>query len=542
MSTFLYTLLGLTVGSSLHCAVRREISPCACRTHEAIGTVAVACERMTSFAQVLDALTDKFPADTGISLKIAYSQLDDFSAHNFQQIGIDILTLKLNHDNLSSLDESVFNGLNKVEYLSLADNALPAIPQHVLRHMPLLKTLDLGRSHIRAVTTTDFQTLSDLQHLVLAGNAIATLEAMSMPHTLRHLHIGRNELTSLNGTLRGLTELEWLFVNGNLLSSLDDQLPPDGAKLMLIHAAFNKLERLPRELRNFMLIESLFFQNNELKNLGGALQKSRRLRRLDLTHNHIQELADDEFQELEVLEDLQLGHNKLSSLNGSLLPLRGLRSLNLTHNNFKEFSLQEILGLRRLLIIDLSSNNISRLSGQMTQNVVDLETRVIELRLEHNSLRALDGALMALHGLQRLNLSHNLLEKISPDDLIGLEELRVLDISFNRLTTLEETSKTFLPSLEGLFASNNLLTSLERDFHGLPILCWADISHNQIQYIGRDLVAKTRCRVRGVMATLRIYLFENPVQCDANLTDTIISMEANHTKLYGLACDTENLA
>jgi Leucine Rich Repeat. len=76
--------------------------------------------------------------------------------------------------------------------------------------------------------------------------------------------------------------------------------------------------------------------------------------------------------------------------------------------------------------------------------LVEPETKIVELRLDHNLLHTLDGALMGVHGLQKLNLSNNLLEKISPDDLIGLEDLRILDVSFNHLTTLEETSKVQL--------------------------------------------------------------------------------------------------
>lgn len=48
---------------------------------------------------------------------------------------------------------------------------------------------------------------------------------------------------------------------------------------------------------------------------------------------------------------------------------------------------------------------------------------------------------MGLHGLLRLNLSNNLIQKILPDDLLGLEDLRLLDVSYNHITTLEETSK-----------------------------------------------------------------------------------------------------
>ncbi|GLH11834.1 Toll-like receptor Tollo [Gryllus bimaculatus] len=403
MSTFLYTLLGLAAGSSLHCAERRDISPCSCRAQEPGQPLKVACERVAGLSAVLAALAGRFPPETEVALRVAYSELHDLPAHTFQQLGLSIHTLMLNHDNLSALPEEAFSGLGRTEYLSLADNVLTLVPRAALRHMPRLRTLDLGRGAVAA------------------------------------LHHG-------------------------------------------------------------------------------------------------------DLQELEALEELQLGHNRLRELNGSLLPLRALRCLNLTHNRFERFSLREILGLRRLFVIDLSANNISALAGHVAQNVVDAETRVVELRLEHNRLRALDGALMGLHGLQRLNLSHNLLEQIMPDDLIGLEGLRVLDISFNRLKTLEETSKTFLPSLEGLFASNNLLTSLQQDFHGLPTLCWADLANNQIETIGRELAAKTRCRIHGVLGTLRIYLYENPVRCDTNLIETVVAMEANFTKLYGLApCVAENL-
>ena len=110
MSTFLYTLLGLTVGASLHCSVRREISPCTCRVQEPhSNTILVACERMTSFTQVVDALRGKFASDVEISLRIAYSRLDDFTNHTFQELGLAVTNLKLNHDNLRWAQNKVLN-------------------------------------------------------------------------------------------------------------------------------------------------------------------------------------------------------------------------------------------------------------------------------------------------------------------------------------------------------------------------------------------------------------------------------------------------
>ena len=90
---------------------------------------------------------------------------------------------------------------------------------------------------------------------------------------------------------RRLTELEWLFLNGNELTTLDEELPQEGVKLALLHAGNNRLQKMPQELRNFNAIESLFFQHNELPSLGGTVQRARKLKRLHLFHNKIQEVG-----------------------------------------------------------------------------------------------------------------------------------------------------------------------------------------------------------------------------------------------------------
>lgn len=63
-----------------------------------------------------------------------------------------------------------------------------------------------------------------------------------------------------------------------------------------------------------------------------------------------------------------------------------------------------------------------------------------------------------------------------------------------------------MPRLKKLNASFNQLTSLERDFHGLPVLCLADLSNNMISTISPDLVANTRCINHGVANKLEIFL------------------------------------
>lgn len=339
-----------------------------------------------------------------------------------------------------TLPESSFRNLSQVEYLGLSENLLEEIPRHILNHMPYITTLDLGLCRIRKVYLEDLQTLKYLRHLVLVSNHLSMLERDSLPNTIRYLHLGRNNLTSLNGTLRELQDMEVLFINDNHLKSLDNELPSGSRRLMMIIAHHNELEHLPQEFRNLSHLDSLYFNDNKLVALDGVFKHGNNIQVLYAFKNKIEYLAEDEFLDVERMEVLDLGYNYIRSLNGSLKPLKSLRQANFTNNLLAEFSLNDIRGLKYLKVIDLSYNRIEKLSGKM-ENIVEPDSFIYELRLEHNLIKSLDGSMMGLNKLRVLSLSYNLLRVISPDDLIGLEELEILDISHNDLQTLEETSK-----------------------------------------------------------------------------------------------------
>lgn len=341
-----------------------------------------------------------------------------------------------------TVPESSFRNLTHLEFLSLAYNNLEEVPRHIFPHTPKLGTLDLGAQRIRRVSAGDFRLLPRIEHLLMFRNALTELDTGSLPNTLRTLHLSRNNLTTLNGTLRHMDVLRLVFLNDNRLTTLDNELPLHSTKLFNILAHNNLLTHLPPDFRTLTELRTLYMRNNRLRSLDGMLRHSRHLENFEGNQNLIEVLAEDEFQDCEIMEMLDLGANRIRSVNGSLLPIKNLRSANFSGNLLTEFSLNEIRGLRRLRVLDLSKNQIERLSGKMVNNV-EPDLFVIELRLQHNRLRTLDGAMMGMNRLVQLDLSHNLLSIIAPDDLIGLEELDVLDISYNLLQTLEETSKVY---------------------------------------------------------------------------------------------------
>lgn len=59
----------------------------------------------------------------------------------------------------------------------------------------------------------------------MADNQISKIERDAVPKALKHIHLGINKLSSLNGALRDLDDLEWIFINANNLRSIENELP-----------------------------------------------------------------------------------------------------------------------------------------------------------------------------------------------------------------------------------------------------------------------------------------------------------------------------
>ncbi|XP_055911871.1 protein artichoke [Eupeodes corollae] len=499
--------------ASLHCSARPEISPCTCEPMLTQNRIALSCEKVDSFNQIVDALAaGKFSSNLTISLEISYSQLDDLEMRSFSEMKLNLYKLRMTSDSLRTIPEMPFRGLSNLEYLGLAENELDEIPRHVLHHLPKTSTLDLGKNNIKAVLQDDFKGNPKITFLILVSNNIARLDKGTFPTEVKSLHLGRNQITTLNGTLLNLPNLESLFINMNNIQSLENELPVL-QNLKFILAQNNSLEKLPQSMRDMPNLDSLFFQNNQLKSLDGVLRNAKKLKELKVHNNKIEYLAQDEFLEVESLEIIDMAYNNIKSLNNSLLPMKSLIKSNFSFNEMEVFSMNEIRGLEYLRELDISYNRIQKLTGRQ-ENRIDSQSFLVELYLDRNQLRSLDGALSGLNKLRKLMLTHNQIERIDPEDFIGLESLDTLDLSHNQLLTLEDTSTTVLPSLKTIRVEYNNLTKLEKDFHGLPVLCHANLMHNQITSVSAELVSKTKCSNHGVPGRLEIWLEHNPIMCE----------------------------
>lgn len=531
MASFVYAVWSITNVASVHCAVRPELSPCTCEPIYADNYVELSCEKVDSFHQIVDALSNKFEPDVNISLKISHSQLEDLEMRSFMDMKLKLVKLRMQWNSLKSVPELPFRGLSNVEYLSIGDNELEEIPKHMLNHMPIVKTFDMGRCRISSVLQDDLKGTQMVLNLFLPSNNIKRLDKGAFPTSLVTLHLGRNQIENLNSTLRHLDKLESLFINMNRISSLDDELP-ESNRLKLIMAQNNRLERLPESMRYMHKLENLHVQHNLIRTFDGIFKHARNLNEFHAFYNEIEYLRQDDFLECKMLEDIDFSVNHIKSLNSSLLPLSRLYRANISYNDIEVFSLNEIRGLVMLRHLMLNNNRIKRLTGHQENNI-DQNSYLFELNLDHNELKSLDGALMGLNSLRILSLSYNQLERILPEDFIGLAKLELLDLSHNQLLTLKEMERTFLPNLKILKAGYNNITRLEKDFHGLPVLCQANLTSNQISSISSELVSQTRCMNHNVPGKLELYLDDNPILCDNRLNELCPIMLKQEARIRG---------
>lgn len=324
----------------------------------------------------------------------------------------------------------------------MADNAVQEIPRGIFEHTPNLGTLDIARGKIKEIRSNDFVRLKNLQTLIVAMNEIEMLEKGCFPNTLVSLHIGRNRILSLNGTLKNLTELKLLFINANNLTTLEDELPETAPHLMMLMASNNHLESLPKTFKNLIALDTCYINDNKLRSLDGLFSHRHSLIRIYCEHNKIEFLAEDEFLKSENIDEINLSSNYIPSLNKSLLYVTNLRNANLSGNLLREFSMQDIYGLMKLRHLDLSFNRIEKLTERHDIIAeIPSKTQLYQLLLGNNLLKSLDGVLSGLGNLRRLVLSDNLLENIYAEDFEKMEELEILDLSNNRLKTLETFSK-----------------------------------------------------------------------------------------------------
>ncbi|CAL9703868.1 unnamed protein product [Knipowitschia caucasica] len=218
------------------------------------------------------------------------------------------------------------------------------------------------------------------------------------------LYCDHRGLASAPDALPG--EMQYLFLQGNNISSLSSSFFSNVTALRWIILDHNLLEALDQDLlRDQSELWNLFANHNLLQSVPGGLPGG--------------------------LRQLRLAHNRISSIPAAAFSaLHRLTVLLLQGNRIKTVSQGDFAGLSGLSLLDLSGNQFTSVPKHLPESVQ-------QLYLSNNSLSSVEEeSFSTCPQLQYLRLGHCSLRSpnIHPE-AFNVSSLIELDLSYNRLTT-----------------------------------------------------------------------------------------------------------
>nr|GLL30766.1 receptor-like protein 12 [Ipomoea trifida] len=360
------------------------------------------------------------------------SRFPDFILHCRNLTYLDFSQNTLN----GSIPESLFNRLEKLEYLSLSDNQfLGPLPPNIGK-LSNLKHLDLSRNKLNgSIHESLFTRLKKLEFLDLSSLPLPRSSHFS--RALPPSNYFSGPLPPNIGKLSNLKHLD-LFGN-NLNGSIPESLFTRLEKLEHLDLSFNDFTRL---LSPNINIDKLF-----------------NLKHLDLSRNNLNgSIPESLFNRLEKLEYLYLYDNKFSGpLPPNIGKLFNLKHLDLSRNNLNGSIPESLFNrLEKLEYLYLYDNQFS---GPLPPNISKL-SNLKELDLTSNSLQGeIPTSIGQLKNLQVLSIVANGLNSNIPSELGCCTNLTHLDLSSNSLFGPLPSSLSSLTKLSELDLSYNVLSA-----------------------------------------------------------------------------------
>jgi Leucine-rich repeat (LRR) protein len=325
--------------------------------------------------------------------------------------------LDLSSNFIESIDKKAFRGLENLDELNLRNNCLKnSSCSHPFAYLTKLTTLNMAENQLEVINKSIFRGLTDLKHLSLYRNKIRRLEencfrfggSDSENIALTKLDLSANQIQRLDTNIfNSLSNLEELLLNSNQISSIEVLCFQDLKQLKQLDLSCNEIESLKKEMfLGLISLNNLVVSNNALFALeDNCFAELENLKKLDLSYNKLEELNSSNFSNLRNLEDLSIRVNNVKSVTaGTFLGLFNLKKFDLSFNkldalerhafsgmcNLEELKLtgnllkildeQSFNDLTKLKILDLSLNNLLELNSS-NKHIFDMLASLEELNL-----------------------------------------------------------------------------------------------------------------------------------------------------------------
>lgn len=480
--------------------------------------------------------------------------------------------LLLDSNRIEYINSRAFENITNLQDLILNGNALKAVPEG-LGKLRFLRTLDLGKNQITTVANSSFEgldllyglrlvdnhivnisrdsfsTLPSLQVLNLASNRIKHVEqsAFASNPTLKAIRLDANELSDISGVFTSLQSLIWLNVSANNIAWFDFGHLPHSLEWLDMHD--NQIEVLGNyfEIRNGLKIKMLDVSFNLITEIeDSSIPDS--VETLFMNNNRITNVHPSTFANKKDLEKVVLYGNDLRYLSLAALSLspvaddRDLPQFFIGGNPFFcDCSMEWLLRINsmsnqrvypQVLDLDTVSCELAHSRGAPPQPLLDLKPS--------NFLCAYESHCFALchccdfdacdcemtcptnctcyhdhtwtsnvvdcsnagytsvpekipMDATEIYLDGNNLGELGSHVFIGKKKLEVLYLNNSKIDAVHNRTFNGVKSLRVLHMENNNLNELRGfEFDQLEKLSELYLDHNKIAYVGNQTFSKMR--------------------------------------------------
>ncbi|XP_051877583.1 relaxin receptor 2 [Pristis pectinata] len=243
-----------------------------------------------------------------------------------------VLVLKLNYNNITTLTDEMFIRYRELDVLMLQFNSISSISSKAFTGLFNLTKLLLSHNQITVLEPGMFQDLHQLEWLILDNNMIrsVTLKSFVGLKSLFFLYMTNNSLDHIPKVCAVLPNLSWLDLEGNHIASID---------------------KTTLQICRSMTV--LILRNNEIRHVNEDLfSEPTWIIDLDLSSNLIKELPPSTFRGLKYLQQMNLSNNPINYFHVDQFDdLISLRSLALDGINILNIETRMFMKLEKLSYI-----------------------------------------------------------------------------------------------------------------------------------------------------------------------------------------------
>lgn len=365
--------------------------------------------------------------------------------------------------------------------------------------------------------------------------SLRSLENAPNVDNAREINLSSNKIKTIpSNWLENSTNIEKLYLDNNILKTIDQQSFNGTNRLKLLNLSYNAIEELiiinysyplpslisldlsnnqlikiPKNLVNFAPnLELLYLSMNQIKTLYFDISylNMKSLTYLDISNNIIKNINENDVSYLNnsKIRTLKMKNCNILTINPNFLNnFNFIKNLYLNNNSINEENLEKLFDnininnnltnlhmeylnkiitmsnevfryINNLEVLDLSNGNLQAIEPQIFKSIINVK----KINLSFNKLSMLRGLEnLKNHKLIYLNLTNNRIEDVS---YISLRSIEYFDLSSNRIKMIPLNWLTDNNRLKILNLSNNRITKIDEKSLRRSKIEYLNLSFNKL--------------------------------------------------------------